>query len=58
MAGKIPTVGVKIKFTFRFRTTVVLRYEMSSKNGVKILLRKRSMHRFYGSRTGETLTRS
>ena len=23
------TVGAKLKFTFRFRTTVVLRYEMS-----------------------------
>ena len=48
------TVGAKIKFTFRFCTTVVLRYEPCSKNGVKFLLRKRSTHCLYGFRTGET----
>ena len=50
----IDTVGAKTKFTFRFRTTVVLRYEPSSKNRVKLLLRKCSTHRFYGFRTGKT----
>ena len=32
IAGNLPhvsTVGAKLKFTFRFRTTAVLRYEMS-----------------------------
>ena len=43
----LSTVGSKIKFMFRFRTMVILRYELSSKNGVKFLLRKRSTHRFY-----------
>ena len=51
------TVGAKIKFTFHFRTTLVLRYGPCLKDGVKFLLRKRSTHRFYGFWTGETLAR-
>ena len=48
-----PIVGAKIKFTFRFRTMVILRYKPCSKNSVNF---------YYGSVvrivcTGETLTR-
>ena len=50
---RLLTVGAKIKFTFCFRTMVVLRYEPSSKTDVEFLLRKRITHRFYG----RTLTR-
>ena len=48
------TVAAKLKFTFCLHCTVVLQYEPSSKNGVKFLPRKRSMHHFYGFWTGET----
>ena len=44
-------VAVKIKFTFCFRSTVVLLCEPSSKNGMKFT------HRFYGFRMGKALTR-
>ena len=49
------TVGANEKLTFCLRSTVVLRCDCSSKNGMKFLLRKRSMHRLYGFRTVKVL---
>ena len=51
------TVGANKKFTFRLRSTVVLQCNRSSKNGVKFLLRKRSMHCLYGFQTVKVLER-
>ena len=45
----IVTVAVKIKFTFRNRRTIVQRSFYGSENGVKLLLRQRLSHRFYGT---------
>ena len=55
MFSRAHIVVVNKKFMFRIRSTIVLLCESSSKNGVRILVRKCSMHRFYGFRTGETL---
>ena len=44
----LATVGTNKKFLFRLCSTVVLRRDRSSKNGMEFLLWKRSTHRLYG----------
>jgi len=51
------TVGVRKKFLFRFRSTIVLRCERTLNYGVKPLLRSRVAYCFYGFDRGKFFER-